>query len=207
MLFTTGIWDSPGACSEGQQAKHARAWHTELAAVWRSNHRASVLIRKRKSEGCVSCGTGTDINSYVKAASLECFRTTCFCTCYKFQKACALNDTILFLTPPKNHRQLAVPGSDLPVDRKQMANWAVFWRSKKEKRKKGLLLVANKSQGTAQLESGIICLFYFFSWISYRIIRIEKRMFHLIKKKRSYVSRCILSVKAPVFIHRGPEGN
>lgn len=68
----------------------------------------------------------------------------------------------LFLNPPKNHWQLAVPGSDLPVDRKQMANWAVFWRSKKEKGKKGLLLVANKSQGTAQLESGMICLFYFF---------------------------------------------
>lgn len=36
--FTTGIWDSLGACSEGQQAKHL-SWHTKLAVVWiRSKH-------------------------------------------------------------------------------------------------------------------------------------------------------------------------
>ena len=36
--FTTGIWDSLGARSEGQQAKHP-SWHTKLVVVWiRSKH-------------------------------------------------------------------------------------------------------------------------------------------------------------------------
>lgn len=39
--FTTGIWDSPGACSEGQQAKHLR-WHTKLAAVRRRSNRRTI---------------------------------------------------------------------------------------------------------------------------------------------------------------------
>lgn len=30
--FPTGIWDSLGACSEWQQAKHL-SWHTKLAVV------------------------------------------------------------------------------------------------------------------------------------------------------------------------------
>lgn len=42
--FTTGIWDSLGARSEGQQAKHP-IWHTELAVVWiRSKHLKLQLI-------------------------------------------------------------------------------------------------------------------------------------------------------------------
>lgn len=42
--FTTGIWDSLSARSEGQQAKRP-IWHTELAVVWiRSKHLKSQLI-------------------------------------------------------------------------------------------------------------------------------------------------------------------
>lgn len=38
MLFTTGIWDSLGARSEGQPAKRP-SWHTKLVVVWiRSKH-------------------------------------------------------------------------------------------------------------------------------------------------------------------------
>lgn len=36
VLFTTGIWDSLGARSEGQQAKHP-SWHTKLVVVWISS--------------------------------------------------------------------------------------------------------------------------------------------------------------------------
>ena len=36
--FMTGIWDSLGARSEGQQTKHP-SWHTKLVLVWiRSKH-------------------------------------------------------------------------------------------------------------------------------------------------------------------------
>ncbi len=39
--FTTGIWDSLGARSEGQQAKRP-SWHTKLVVVWiRSKHLAT----------------------------------------------------------------------------------------------------------------------------------------------------------------------
>lgn len=112
----------------------------------------------------------------------------------------------LFLTPPKNHRQLAVPGSDLPVDCKQMANWAVFWRSKKKKKKRVFFWCLINPKEQLNWSQWSFVYFIFFNWISYRIIRIEKKNVPF-KKKKSHVSRYIFSVKAPVFIHRGPEGN
>lgn len=42
--FTTGIWDSLGACSVGQQAKPP-SWHTQLVVVRkRTKHLTSKLV-------------------------------------------------------------------------------------------------------------------------------------------------------------------